>query len=131
MWKKRIQPGEKVPLKLTPTETKAILEDLMCLDFQYEQAIQETPAGKSVMMTLDDLEDFAGYVAAEANHTEDKKLGRKLDKVFDKCQQLLNTYTDEPDDAITAEQAKESPRLESTHPLAKRCESARFSGSLP
>ena len=78
MWKKRIPPGEKVPLKLTPTETKAILEELMCLDRQYEQAIQDTPTGKPVMMTLDDLEDFAGYIAAEANHTEDKKLGRKV-----------------------------------------------------
>ncbi len=107
MWKKRIPPGEKVPLKLTPTETKAILEELMCLDRQYEQAIQDTPTGKPVMMTLDDLEDFAGYIAAEANHTEDKKLGRKLDKVFDKCQRLLDTYTDELDDAITAEQAKQ------------------------
>ena len=107
MWKKRIPPGDKVPLKLTPAETKAILEDLMCLDRECEQIIQETPAGKPVMMSLDDLEDFAGYVAAEANHTEDKKLGRKLDKVFDKCQKLLDTYTDEPDDAITAAQAKQ------------------------
>lgn len=105
-WKKKINPGEKVPLKLTPTEQKAILEDLMCLDRQYEQIIQETPAGKPVLMTLDDLENLAGYVAAEANHTEDKRLSRKLDKVFDKCQKLLGTYTDEPDDAITAEQAK-------------------------
>ena len=51
-WKKKINPGEKVPLKLTPTETKAILEDLMCLDRQYEEIIQETPAGKPVMMSL-------------------------------------------------------------------------------
>ena len=107
MWKKRISPGERVPLKLTPTETKAILGDLMCLDREYEQLIQEAPAGKPVMMTLDDLEDFGGYIAAEANHTEDKRLGRKLDRVFDKCQRLLNTYTDEPDDTITAEQAKQ------------------------
>ena len=68
MWKKRIQPGEKVPLKLTPTETKAILEDLMCLDEEYEQVIQGTPTGKPVMMTLDELDDFGGYIAAEANH---------------------------------------------------------------
>ena len=107
MWKKRISPGERVHLKLTPAETKAILGDLMCLDREYEQLIQEAPAGKPVMMTLDDLEDFGGYIAAEANHTEDKRLGRKLDRVFDKCQRLLNTYTDEPDDTITAEQAKQ------------------------
>lgn len=107
MWKKRIPPGEKVPLKLTPTETKLILEELACLDLQYEQIIQDTPAGKPVMMSLDDLEDLGGYIAAEANHTEDKKLGRKLDRVFDKCQRLLDTYTDERDDAITAEKAKQ------------------------
>jgi hypothetical protein len=93
--RKRIPPGNKVPLKLTPTETKAILEDLMLLEDDYEQIIRETPTGKPVMMTLDDLEDFAGYIAAEANHTEDKKLGQKLDKVFDKCQMLLATYTAE------------------------------------
>jgi hypothetical protein len=31
MRKKRISPGEKVPLKLTPTEVKAILDELMCM----------------------------------------------------------------------------------------------------
>ena len=107
MWKKCISPGERVPLKLTPTEIRAILEGLMCLDREYEKLIQEAPAGKPVMMTLDDLEDFGGYIAAEANHTEDKRLGRKLDRVFDKCQRLLETYTDEPGDTITAEQAKQ------------------------
>ena len=113
MWKKCISPGERVPLKLTPTEIRAILEDLMCLDREYEQLIQEAPAGKPVMMTLDDLEDFGGYIAAEANHTEDKRLGRKLDRVFDKCQRLLETYTDEPGDTITAEQAKQKLQKES------------------
>ena len=95
MRKKRISPGEKVPLKLTSTEVKAILDDLMCLDREYEQLIQEAPVGKPVMMTLDDLEDFGGYIAAEANHTEDRMLGRKLDRIFEKCQRLLETYTDE------------------------------------
>ena len=88
MWKKQIQPGEKVPLKLTATERKLVLE-LMCLDQHYEQIIRDTPTGKPVMMTLDDLDDLGGYVTAE-----NKKLERKLDRVFDKCQRLLDTYTD-------------------------------------
>ena len=46
MWKKQMQPGEKVPLKLTATERKLILEDLMCLDQDYEQIIRSTPRGK-------------------------------------------------------------------------------------
>ena len=55
---------------------------------------------RSVMMTVDDLDDLSGYIAAEANHTEDTTLRRKLDRVFDKCQRLLETYTDEPGDMI-------------------------------
>ena len=64
--KKQIQPGETVPLKLTATERKLVLEDLMCLDEDYEQIIRETPTGKPVMMTLDELDDFGGYIAPEA-----------------------------------------------------------------
>ena len=93
--KKQIQPGEKVPLKLTVTEWKLILEDLMCLDQEHEQIVRETPTGKPVMMTLDDLDDFGGHIAAEANHCDDKKKEKKLDTVFEKVQRLLATYTDE------------------------------------
>ena len=109
----QIQPGEYLPLKLTAAERKLVLEDLMCLDETIEQIIRETPSGKPVMMTLGDLDDFGGYVAAEANHCEDKKREKKLDTIFGKIQDLLDTYTDEEppqtvkiEDAITAEQAK-------------------------
>ncbi len=60
---KHIQPGEKVPLKLTATEWKLVLEDLMRLDQEHEQVIRDTPAGKPMMLTLDDLEEFSGYIA--------------------------------------------------------------------
>ena len=85
--KKQIQPGEKVPLKLTAAERKLVLEDLMCLDEDYEQIIRDTPTGKPVMMTLDDLDDFGGYIAAEANHCDDKKKQKKLDTMFEKIQE--------------------------------------------
>jgi hypothetical protein len=39
MCKKRISPGGKIPFKLTATERKLVLEDLMCLDEEYEQII--------------------------------------------------------------------------------------------
>ena len=105
--KKQIQPGEQVPLKLTATERKLILEDLLCLDEDYEHVIQATPTGKPVMMTLDDLDDFGGYIAAEANHCDDKTKEKKLDAVFGKIQDLLETYTDEePSQIIKIEDAK-------------------------
>ena len=106
MPRKRIQPGETVPLKLTATERKLVLEDVMCLDDGHEQIIRGTPAGKPVMMTLDGLDDFAGYIAAEANHCEDRKKEDKLDAVHQKIQNLLDRYTDENDNTTSIDQAK-------------------------
>ncbi len=38
---------------------------------------------------------FQGYIAAEANHTDDAKLKRQLDKLFDKLQTFLDEYDDQ------------------------------------
>jgi hypothetical protein len=81
----------------------------MCLDEEYEQIIQGAPSGKPVMMTLDDLDDFGGYVAAEANHCDDKKKQNKLDALFQKVQDLLGKYRDdEPPKTIKIEDAKKA-----------------------
>lgn len=110
--KKRIQPGDKVPLKLTAAERKFLLEGALILDEAYLQIIRDTPAGKPVMMTLDDLDDFGGYVAAEANHCDDKKREKKLDTIFEKMQGLLETYTDEePPATIKMEDAKNAKMI--------------------
>jgi hypothetical protein len=107
--KKHIQPGEKVPLKLTAIERTLVLEELLCLDKDHEQVIRNTPVGKPVMMSLDALDDFAGYIAAEANHCEDKKKRNKLDAVFEKIQRLLDKYTDEePPKTVKIEDARKA-----------------------
>ena len=93
--RKQIKPGDKVGLKLTAGERKLVLNDLMCMDEEHIQTIQDTPPEKPVPFTLDALDDFGGYVAAEANHTEDKTLQKKLDRIFEKVQSLLDQYTDE------------------------------------
>jgi hypothetical protein len=105
--RKQIQPGETVPFKLTATERKLVLEDIMCLDEDYEQIIRETPTGKPVMMTLDELDDFGGYIAAETNHCDDKKKEKKLDTVFEKIQSVMDRYTDgEPPQTLKIEDAR-------------------------
>jgi hypothetical protein len=107
--RKHIQPGEQVPLKLTVAERKLILDDLMCLDKEYEQVVRNSPPGKPVMMSLDALDDFGGYIAAEANHCTDKKKRNKLDAVFEKIQSLLDKYTDEePPKTIRIEEGKKA-----------------------
>jgi hypothetical protein len=110
--KKHIQPGEKVPLKLTAAERKLILDDLMCLDKEHELVIRETPYGKPVMMLLGVLDDLGGYIAAEANHCEDKKKRSKLDAIFQKVQGLLDEYTDEePPTTINFERARKATAI--------------------
>ena len=95
MWKKLIRPGEKVPLKLTARERKLVLEDLISLDEDCEQLIQATPKGKPVMMTLDELDDFADYIATESNHCDDKKKRKMFDAVLQKIQDPIEMYTGE------------------------------------
>lgn len=109
MQKKHIQPGQKVPLTLTHTERKLILNDLTCLDLEYEQIIQDTPTGKPVMMTLDELDEFGGYVAADAHHCDDRKKQKNLDAIFQKVQNQLEAFTDEePSQTINFEDAKKA-----------------------
>ena len=93
--RKYIQPDEKVALKLTVAERTLVIEELSCLDQAIEQIIRDTPAAQPVMMILADLDVFGGYVAAEANHCENKSKTKKLDTVFEKIQSLLEKFTDE------------------------------------
>jgi len=39
--------------------------------------------------SISDLDDLIGFIAAEANHTEDKKLQKKLDRLIDKLERML------------------------------------------
>lgn len=93
--KKQVRPDEKLPLKLTAAQRKLVLEDLTCLDREIAQVFQDTPSGQPVKLTLDELDDLGGFVAAEANHCQNKSKARKLHAVFDKIQSLLDKFTDE------------------------------------
>jgi hypothetical protein len=42
------------------------------------------------------LDELAGFVAAEGNHTKDKKLRKELERLFDRIQTTLDSYTHEP-----------------------------------
>jgi hypothetical protein len=46
----------------------------------------------SIDFTLDELEDLLGYIAAEANHSDDKKLVSRLEKLYDKFDELALLY---------------------------------------
>lgn len=39
--------------------------------------------------SINDLEDLIGFIAAEANHVEDKKIEKKLDMLFERLSRVL------------------------------------------
>jgi hypothetical protein len=97
-----VRPGEKIPLKLSNRECKLILEHTFA-DDDLTAPLRVAPASGKISVysfTLDDLEDLMGHVAAEANHAKDKKLQKELDRLFERMEEVLNSYTDEVDGPV-------------------------------
>ena len=44
--------------------------------------------------SLDDLDELLGHVAAEANHTNDRKLAKELYALFDRLKTEMESYDD-------------------------------------
>lgn len=64
-------------------------------DFATCAAVDGT--GIRVDLSLDEIEEIQGYVAAEANHTKNATLRKELDRLFGKLQLFLDTYDDQSD----------------------------------
>jgi hypothetical protein len=93
MKRKKIPYGTKLPVKLTIRERDLIRDETFC-DPDFAKVAVVDGKGIRVDMSLDDIEEVQGYVAAEANHTKNKKLQRELDRLFDKLQVYLDSYDD-------------------------------------
>jgi hypothetical protein len=117
----RKKPVEKVGLRLTVAQRKLILEHPIYIHDKLAEPIRNTATGALVMLTLDDWDDLAGYVAAEANHTTDKTLRKKLDAIFAKIQDVLEAHMDEepPKPLKIKDAAWEKPLAEQTVQLAE------------
>ena len=112
MSKKQVQSNDKIRLKLTQAQRLLLTEDFILLPSRHEEAIKGTPANEPVLLTLDDLDEIGGYVAAGANHSEDEKKSKKLETIFRKIQKLLDTHTDEePPQTTNFEAARKTKTL--------------------
>jgi hypothetical protein len=86
MRRKRIKPGQLVDVRLTRQERELIL-DRTFIDAELEARLRAaTPQGSRLVaqLTLDDIDDLAGHVAAEANHCSEAGVRRVLDAVYDR-----------------------------------------------
>ncbi len=95
-WQKIIAAGETIGLKLSAAERKLIVDCLYVMDSRLQERIRQAPKNQDVPLTLDELEDLHGNLAFDANHTDDKKHERALDKILRKIERMLDFYSDAP-----------------------------------
>lgn len=96
MKRKKVPYGTKLPVKLTIRERDLIRDETFCHPDFAKVAVVD---GKRIRvdLSLDEIEEIQGYVAAEANHTENSKLRKELNRLFGKLQVFLDTYDDQDD----------------------------------
>jgi len=99
--RKRIAVGEKVPLELSERERDLIMNHTFAENSLTDRLrIVPSPGRRPIYrFTLDDPDELAGYVAAEANHAKVKKLEKELRQLYGRIADTLESYTDEPDEA--------------------------------
>ena len=91
-----IPAGTTLPVSLTVRERDLIRDHTFCHpDFAACAAVDGT--GIRVDLSLDEIEEIQGCVAAEANHTKNATLRKELDRLFGKLQKFLDTYDDQRD----------------------------------
>ncbi|MFH1731400.1 MAG: hypothetical protein ABIF82_07100 [Planctomycetota bacterium] len=92
--RKNIPCGSKLLVKLTLRE-RDLIRDHTLYDQDIECLCVPDGPGVRVDLPLDEIEHMQGFVAAEANHCDDRKLQNELDALSDKLQQFLDTYDDQ------------------------------------
>jgi len=99
--RKQIAVGEKVALELTERERDLIMKHTFAgSDLTDRLRIVPSPGRRPFYrFTLDDLDELAGCVAAEANHAKVKKLEKELRQLYGRIADTLESYTDEPDES--------------------------------
>ena len=94
--RKKIKRGQKVEVSFSPRERVLVLEHTFAgpnLTTALRRA--QVEAGRSVIRyTLDDLDELLGFVAAEANHSADKKLRKELDALYARVRREMESYDD-------------------------------------
>jgi DNA-binding MarR family transcriptional regulator len=97
MRRKRIKPGQFVDVRLTPEERDLIVERTL-IDGEMEARLRGATArglNLVVQLTLDDVDDLAGHIAAEANHCSEPFVRRAMDAVYNRLASIEDALTDQ------------------------------------
>ena len=96
MARKKIDPDSHVEVLLTLREREFLLSHTFAGPNLTERLQLATVAGTKLAVgyTLDELDELLGYIAAEANHTEDEGLQGELDALYERVQEKMESYDD-------------------------------------
>ena len=85
---------EQIDINFTIAERDLIINQTFADDHLIERLQRAELKGKyiKVLYTLDEIDDLAGFIAAEANHTEDRTLQKKLEILYDKLADIEDNY---------------------------------------
>jgi hypothetical protein len=95
--RRRIRPDEKIPLELNDRERELILNHSFA-DEELTDRLRVVPRPTEppvYRFTLDEWDELAGCVAAEANHSKAKKLQKEWDQLYARIAAVLESHTDE------------------------------------
>jgi len=107
---KRLQPGERISVRLTDRERKIILGHTFIggdLERRIRVAAADGPA-VVIAIDLDDLEELLGHVAAEANHSMDASVAKDLSRVHERLSRIAESHAD-ADEPLSFEAAAGPP----------------------
>lgn len=109
---KRIKRGERVPITLSPRERQLMLSFIIPPP-EIEDKLRACAEGAGPVafgVTLGELEEILGYVAAEANHADTRKLEEELDGLYDRLTEVLDSYAEEGEPGGARMRASAMPR---------------------
>jgi uncharacterized coiled-coil protein SlyX len=88
---------DRIQIKLTAKERDLILDHVLILDDEILEPIKlcEMKRHNFVLeYSIDDLESLLESVAAQANHSENKKMEQKLDRLYEKLNDIFESKID-------------------------------------
>jgi len=100
MSKKFIKSGTKIPIKLSLREKELILDYTLVDSNVTEPLEQAISKGNTteINLSIDDLNDLLESIAAEANHAKNKKLEDEFDALYEKLEEIEQSYIEIKDE---------------------------------
>ncbi len=92
----KIEPEEGIKFTFSLAEREAVLEHTFAHPSLTDRLrlTEVVEGGCRASYTIDEMDELLGFVAAEANHTKNKKLGKVLDRLFERLQGEMEAHDD-------------------------------------